>query len=217
MISPLIKHIDPDKVFCVSLTRREDRREKFKAQANALGIPFEFWDAVDGLAQNLSVPNTKITPGAVGCYLSHMAIWQAALDNNWESVIVFEDDAKFADGFNTLVDAALPFLPADWQFTYLGGFEHGGFGSWKAQPNGWWVVPRCLWGTHAYMLRGKNTFETLVQRMAQQTMQLDEMLYNNVQPTDLLKFYHIIPNSVAQDFENLGTDIQEYDETIKQN
>ena len=38
-----------DKIFCLNLERREDRRERAESQFRSLGIQVDFFPAIDGL------------------------------------------------------------------------------------------------------------------------------------------------------------------------
>lgn len=41
------------------------------------------------------------TPGAIGCYLSHVACWQNIVDRNLPGAFIFEDDISFLEDFQT--------------------------------------------------------------------------------------------------------------------
>ena len=142
-----------DRVVVVNLHRRPDRLMAFMERA-AAACPYiaqkvlvEY--AIDG---ELCPPPDwwKTTPGAWGCYRSHLRIIEDALQHGLESVLVFEDDATFVDGFREKAVAFLEALPGDWGQAYLGG-QH------LARAVEVW--PGILKGvnvnrTHAYALRG---------------------------------------------------------------
>lgn len=74
---------DVDRVFCISLSEREDRRELFQRTiATLISNPIEFF-----LAQRCSDP-------VRGCYESHQALAKMALAEDWQRVLIFEDDAQ---------------------------------------------------------------------------------------------------------------------------
>jgi len=107
------------KVYCISLKRREDRKEKISARLNELGIEFEFFDGVDGRDIDLK---TNLPKGAIGCNLSHINLY-LKLRNEVSPILVLEDDAEFEDDiisqFNSIE------IPDDWALLYFGGNHNG--------------------------------------------------------------------------------------------
>lgn len=72
----------------INLDRRADRRAEFNAECERIGLRVERFPAIES------------QPGFVGCHKSHIAVLKMAKANNWEHVLIFEDDFQF------LVDAA---------------------------------------------------------------------------------------------------------------
>lgn len=103
----------------ISLARSVDRRQSF-AERHA-GLAFEFVDAIDGKAILHEVDNApdlfqaglRYSPGAFGCALSHLALWQEAAENDYP-VTVVEDDAVLRHDFQAQSEALLAQLPEDW-------------------------------------------------------------------------------------------------------
>lgn len=91
---------------------------------------FQILDTV-GLARNNDW--LHMTPGAVGCALSHRAIWEHMLEGSllggrtvlkW--ALVLEDDVMWiADDFQERLSDVLSQLPADWHICYLGWHGQG--------------------------------------------------------------------------------------------
>ena len=74
---------DVDRVFCISLRGRADRRALFEQAVTPLiGNSIEFF-IVEPCADPVQ-----------GCYESHQAIAAKALKEGWQRVLIFEDDAK---------------------------------------------------------------------------------------------------------------------------
>lgn len=94
------------KICVISLKRSPERRENIKKQLDALGLEFEFFDAVDGRAEpphplfekydyfkRLWFTNGRVpSKGEMGCYASHYLIWQKCVATG-ESILVIEDDS----------------------------------------------------------------------------------------------------------------------------
>ena len=84
-----------DRVRIINLRRRGDRRAETLRELVALGESVDghrlgFFDAVD--------PDDAggfPSPGVHGCYLSHLAVLEAAADDNVHLLLVMEDDVAF--------------------------------------------------------------------------------------------------------------------------
>ena len=86
-------------VFVVSLARAPERRTAVCRHLEQLGIEYRLIDAVDGRAladdyiASIVAPGLTMHPGAVGCYLSHVHIYEFMRDENIPLACVLEDDA----------------------------------------------------------------------------------------------------------------------------
>lgn len=106
--------------FCITLERRPDRWKRFADQYGVeQGLPhIRRFLGVDGNKINIisddriAIPTKRNilikerrsheeidSPGAIGCALSHIAIWQWMVDNNQPLVLVMEDDAVVPPDF----------------------------------------------------------------------------------------------------------------------
>lgn len=205
-----------NQMYCLNLKHRTERLMYAAKHLDDHGIyGVHFWPAVDGRAERLTSNIARLTPGMLGCYESHKQILTHALQNNYESIIVFEDDLQFIPGFNEFMTIALKQIPEDWQFVYLGHQEHGGFGDHLEQISNFWVKPKSVWGTQCYMVRGRSTIEAILQRMQKQEMQIDEQLIHMILPNSGIKYYAIFPSVVGQAFEKFGSDIQDKQAILK--
>lgn len=86
-------------VFVVSLARAPERRAAVCRHLEQLGAEYRLIDAVDGrtlaaeYVSSIVAPGITMHPGAVGCYLSHLHIYEAMRDENIALACVLEDDA----------------------------------------------------------------------------------------------------------------------------
>lgn len=77
---------DINHAFYINLDHRTDRKEHVTNQLTNLGLQgFERFNAI------------KMENGAVGCSMSHLKILQSAVQNNWDHVLIVEDDITFLD------------------------------------------------------------------------------------------------------------------------
>lgn len=75
-----------DKGYLINLPYRVDRKEKTLKLLSELG--FEGYEIVDGVV--FDDPEWKI----YGCTQAYLNCFKTALENNWDSVVIFEDDIK---------------------------------------------------------------------------------------------------------------------------
>jgi len=77
-----IKH-----AFYINLLSRPDRKQHVENQMKTIGIHAERFNAI------------KLANGAIGCSMSHLKILETAKLNNWEHVLIVEDDILFTNPF----------------------------------------------------------------------------------------------------------------------
>ena len=118
-----------DQIYCINLKRRTDRKERFLqrlAETNTDTSKLTFIEAVDGKELN-SIPEEfnkpwppHESPGAYGCQRSHINAIQDAKDNNYDTILIFEDDVTFIPEFNELITDFFDSVPDNWMSLFLG-------------------------------------------------------------------------------------------------
>jgi glycosyl transferase family 25 len=106
-------------IWLINLDRDSARRAEMERQLDALGLKYTRFaaiygkDQVDDLskradanayARNMGSP---IIPGKMGCYASHVAVWEALLASDHKVALILEDDVVFHDDFLESLDLAL--------------------------------------------------------------------------------------------------------------
>jgi glycosyl transferase family 25 len=76
-----IKNIE--HAFYINLESRVDRKQHVEEQLTNIGICAARFNAI------------KLTNGAIGCSMSHLKCLEIAKQNNWEHVLIVEDDILF--------------------------------------------------------------------------------------------------------------------------
>jgi glycosyl transferase, family 25 len=106
-------------VWLINLDRSTGRRKTMEARLAKLGLPYTRFAGVDGraewarLVKRVDVPafrrnvGREILPGEIGCYTSHLKVWQALLDSPHDVALVLEDDVVFHDDFLDALDLVL--------------------------------------------------------------------------------------------------------------
>jgi len=115
-------------IWVINLKRSADRRAFITAHLRDLGLSFELIEAADGEALSteelaavyqaaLCTPR-PLTPGEIGCALSHLRLYQRQMDEGHEAVVILEDDAIVDPSFLDTM-AQLARLPIDWELLLL--------------------------------------------------------------------------------------------------
>ena len=73
-----IKH-----AFYINLESRPDRKKNVEQELSRVGIKAQRFNAI------------KMANGALGCSLSHLNLLKMAKDNNWDHILIVEDDIQF--------------------------------------------------------------------------------------------------------------------------
>ena len=136
-----------DKAYCINLKRRSDRLELVGPEFTNANIDVEIVEAVDGW-EIAEYP--ELARGAAGCLQSQLNILTNALEQNYESVAIFEDDVFFVPDFESQFATFYDQVPDDWQFIYLASFTGFGFAQ-KVSEN----VDKITngWSAHAVLFR----------------------------------------------------------------
>lgn len=133
-----------EKIYLINLKRRPDRLEAFMDSYKKTDLkknPLIKFSAIDGSSLNMStIPITELaqlemkqlqttgfrhkhyqlTKGAIGCYLSHLKIWEHAYLNKYNSVLVFEDDARPPPNTLQTIRKVYDSFPKDWDIILFG-------------------------------------------------------------------------------------------------
>jgi GR25 family glycosyltransferase involved in LPS biosynthesis len=189
-------NLEFDKAFCINLKRRPERRVQAVEQFKTAGIDVTFIDGLDARALQLK-HSGNLHAGMMGCYLTHLTLLQHCLLNNYSRVIIFEDDASFIIGSNALLRLAMPVIPDNWQFAYLGYCVYHTHLQFNKQVNDFWCIPGACWGTQAYMINGRETMEKIYSELQTMKDQIDLQM-NAYLRHSTIKFYGITPSCVKQ-------------------
>jgi len=101
--------------YVISLADAEARRRNMTARLMAAGVPFRFFDAVDGRARGLPdvIDGARVvrtlfqTEAGLACTASHRLLHRMVAEGDAATALILEDDAILADDFVTVVEQAL--------------------------------------------------------------------------------------------------------------
>ncbi|MDL2275617.1 glycosyltransferase [Desulfosarcina sp. OttesenSCG-928-G10] len=101
-----------DRIYCISLSTRPDRRRQAQAQFDAVGLG-------DRVRFFLAAPHP--TNSEQGIYASHLASLSQGLSEGAETILIFEDDVVFQGFSKDRLRNAIAFLTRrPWQAFFLG-------------------------------------------------------------------------------------------------
>lgn len=122
--------LDGLPIWLINLPRATARRERMETRMAALGLPYTIFPGVDGKAEEARLlANTdvaafernmgrKILIGGIGCYHSHLGVWEAFLASGKPIALILEDDVVFHDDFLAALRVGLQ-AKAHWDFLKL--------------------------------------------------------------------------------------------------
>lgn len=190
-----------DKIVCINLVDRPDKKAYAKSVFSKLKIPVEFFNA-ERMPQG----------GRYGCFHSHMSIIRDAYNKGVQKLLVFEDDLLPSPSYNfTMLQEAIQFMEdpeQEWEYFQLGHFpDFNPYGNLLPYINAKTiagyphVIKFCGFGTHAYCLnrRGMKTILNSDWQKRIDYMHIDRFF------VELLNGYCIVPSLFVQKF-CLGTD-----------
>lgn len=101
--------------FVISLKSATDRRIHIEEQFGKKEIAFDFFDAIepsqiDTQAEKIgfTIRQGDLSRNELACLLSHVSLWQKAVDEKMAAITIFEDDVYLSD------DAELLLHDSDW-------------------------------------------------------------------------------------------------------
>lgn len=196
-----------DKIYCLNLDRRLDRWNKVNKQFSKLKINVERWSAIDGDAisddlLNLYNPNNikgeeaskkgiVENKNAIACLLSHIEIIKNAKYNNYERILIFEDDILFSKHFENKISKI---KNIDWKLLYLGASQF----DWSNIniDKDYYLCNKTL-GTFAYAI-DRSIFDEVIQVLENRKKSVDNSLAE-VQSNNKKFSKTLFPNIVISD------------------
>ncbi len=144
-----------NKVLIINLERRPDRKKNITQKIIKNNInQYEIINAVDGRDVNIQNEYTYlfknknthiVNSGHYACLLSHINTIKYAKKNNFNSIMILEDDVIFDDNFMELINKIdVP----DFDILYIGGITN----ELKFFPDGWGKCDEIM-GAYAYIIK----------------------------------------------------------------
>lgn len=167
-------------------------------------------EALEGLKSidslNKRMKSEYLTRGMVGCYMSHISLYQYALKNNQEIVLVFEDDANFHMNLVKFIYDLKEF-PTDWDILLLGDVGIFEYKPYSAS----WMQVISFWGLQGYIIN-KRGMQKIVDHAYPLQQQIDHMMTSMAQ-NDMLNIYSYKDMLVTQNAKYSQVQMQVEEET----
>jgi glycosyl transferase family 25 len=134
-----------DKIYCINLKHRTDRYNSSLKFFRKLNINVKYFLA-----------DKHPNGGRYGCFDSHINVIKDAFYNNYNNILIFEDDVKIAKYYsNNLLNKAIYFMNNnDWDIFYLGYFPFSYNYKYNIISNN--IISSNPFGGHAYCLNKKS-------------------------------------------------------------
>jgi len=151
-----------DKVVCINLLNRPDKKDHMQEKFDDLGIEVEWFHAVPyGFAGEVvsslkptinDFPRFNVkTPNEFGAAMSHYTVIKTALIEGVEKIFVFEDDVMFRKNFNEELDKYLDKAPENWDMLLLYSFMYK-IQQPNVRVNSRWVKSFHSWSLMSYAM-----------------------------------------------------------------
>ena len=147
----------PFPIFVINLKRSPNRKANISKQLDALGLDYQFIEAVDGsqftpheivekYGEQVFYTNTynhqRMTLGSLGCLFSHIKFYEVMIENNIPIACVLEDDAELSPRLPEVLNApALQQVP--WGTLLLGHYSMYGKSFNKGAETVYWKKRVC--------------------------------------------------------------------------
>ncbi|MFC1688659.1 glycosyltransferase family 25 protein [Pseudomonadota bacterium] len=124
-----------DTVIVITVEGENKRQEQVKQLLDSHEVPFHYLygadfrkSSIDELkAEQIYDPSLKLrdqqpllTPGEVGCAVSHRMAAEKVAAGEYGSVLVLEDDVLILEQNLATLEASISSMPSDWDLLYLG-------------------------------------------------------------------------------------------------
>ena len=203
-----------NKVYCVNLDKRPDRLENFKNQVEKYDLgEFTRVSAVDGSNINLNEYGNDLKSGELGLVLTNLKIIKEAKENNYESILILEDDCSFTDEILN-IENYFSKLPLDWDMLYMGGNHNTHMGvQGPIVVNEKVVKLHSTYSTHFIGIK-KTLFDHIEIILSKYKEPLDVSYVKLQKIFNIYSFYPAIAKQIV-DFSDIQNSITDYNWLIK--
>jgi GR25 family glycosyltransferase involved in LPS biosynthesis len=199
-----------DKVYVLNLLKRDSRMELMKKRLDFTEIDHQVFNAVDGsvmrkIWEAFSEKNPIFgNSNYLGCAISHLSIYQHAIEMGHEKILIIEDDDRIHRNANSQMELFSSQIPEWDELLYLGyiplsddcsRWDYNVCGNNFISTNVF--VAKNLWGLYGYGI-SKNLMKEILEIYDKDfPMELDRFFVTTIQPRG--KSYGVTPQIFAAD------------------
>lgn len=198
--------------YVINLTRNKDRLVDFQNsynQSDLSNAPLIRINAVDGKQIQYKdyvhdTPEMDLTPGMVGCYLSHIDAYTKIQNSGKAYGLVFEDDARMDPTIYKNTIAQLhETMPTDWDIILLGYMVYDPVHRYEVHDS--YLKMLKFWGTHGYLINQNAVAKVLELMKPPFKNQIDHVM-SEYSKDNTLKIYGV-KSAVVRQFSS-HSDVQ---------
>ncbi|CAG8717446.1 16336_t:CDS:1, partial [Racocetra fulgida] len=111
-----------DRIYVVHLDYRTDRRERLDKIASYHGLDFVYFSAFTKNDEQIlkKYGSADMRPSQKACYLSHYFIYKLIIEEEYNNILILEDDADLELNITATMTDIHRDLPASWDLLYVG-------------------------------------------------------------------------------------------------
>lgn len=138
-----------DNIYVINLDKRKDRLEECNKEFEKIGATFQRWTAIDGSTLDVEINDPgqmRWNKGAYALELTTIQILEDAIEKDYDSILIMEDDIGFHPLFDIIAEDTLKRMPKKYDLAFL-GYTH----TRPPMPhNGNWKKMVAAFSCHAY-------------------------------------------------------------------
>ena len=170
-----------DQVYVVNMDKDKNRLRLFTIYMNKLNIKFKRITGING-KKVYSKYKTPLGPGQLGCLLSHINIMKDAIKNNYENILVLEDDVIFHKNFHNILKKTYNNIIQNekrFDLIYLGGDDWNKIKNIEYKEH--YYKSKNTNGCYAILIN-KNVFKEILKQYKKLNLPSDLVLVKTIQP-----------------------------------
>lgn len=188
-----------NKVVCINLAERKDKKLIIEKKFSELGIDVEWYTSVQfGFIPKIINPivNSKVghfnlqQPYEIGAAIAHYHVIKQALIEGVERLFVFEDDIKFHNDFNNKLDIYWNDLNSNWDMILLYSFMYDLL-SENVRVSKRWLKSFRSWSLMAYGMNRKSMEEYI--KRQDNFFTIADLVSYQMQDDSKLNIYSAVP------------------------
>jgi GR25 family glycosyltransferase involved in LPS biosynthesis len=165
-----------NKTYLINLDRREDRLESSLLEFDKINSSFTRFPAIDGSILDIEIETTdnlRWNKSAYALTLTTIEILKDAIENEYENILIFEDDVEFHPCFDILFDSYMISAPKKYDFLFLGYTNTSAPSTYNTH----WDKVRSSFSCHAYAIN-KHMFKPFLKLLSNLDKPID--YYTNI-------------------------------------